>query len=84
VRKVQALPVSSPIRQLFLDAFDLGWTIPDIAVATGITEDALYRMIAHKFGLCRTSTLVRLRSTITVPPQSTKTDERLSDLGPSA
>lgn len=59
---------SSPVRQLLLDAFDLGWTVPLISQHTGLTRIGVYRIVHNPEGLCRRSTLRKLRDTISTPP----------------
>lgn len=74
VRKaVEGQPSTSPVRQLFLTAFDLGWTVPLIVQHTGLSRLGVYRIIHNPEGLCRRSTLQKLRDTITTPPPQAET-----------
>lgn len=61
---------TSPVRQLLLDALDMGWTVPLICAQAGISRQGLYKIIHHPDGLCRRSTLQKLRDTITTPPST--------------
>lgn len=65
---VEAQSVASPVRQLLLDALDRGWTVPSICEAARLSANGLYKIIHDPDGLCRRSTLHRLRDTITSPP----------------
>lgn len=65
---VEAQSGASPVRQLLLEALDLGWTVPLICQEAKLSRTCLYKIIHDPDGLCRRSTLHRLRDTITSPP----------------
>lgn len=65
---VAAQSPTSPVRQLLLDALDMGWTVPLISEHTKLSRHCIYDVIHDPDGLCRRSTLQKLRDTISTPP----------------
>jgi AraC-like DNA-binding protein len=70
IRKVNNLPDDAPIKQVLLDALDVGWTLPALATAAGLTASTLYAIIQKPYGDARGDTVRRLRVAVSTstPP----------------
>lgn len=63
LKRIQALP-HSPVREVLIDAFANGWSMPLLAHSAGLTPQTLYKIIQTPHGDCRGSTVRRLQDAL--------------------